>query len=86
MKIHSLVFVLFVASCKSNVKIDLVNKGMTVKDVHKVLAIAPISTEKAYWNDSLFIENYESDFGASDHHKVIYSISDSTVTRVVYGN
>ncbi len=70
----------------NRLNLEKVKMGMTMKEVHQIMAIKPITLEKTYWADSLFSESYESEFGASDNHKVIYFTKDSTVLEVWYGD
>jgi hypothetical protein len=66
--------------------LERVKIGMSLIEVHQVMTVGPISSEKAYWSDSLFLESYESEFGMSDHHRIIYSMKDSIVVEISFGD
>jgi hypothetical protein len=66
--------------------LERVKIGMSLREVHQIMPVDPISSEKTYWSDSLFLESYESEFGKSDYHKIVYSIKDSLVVEVSFAD
>ena len=63
-----------------------VELGMERSMVDTIMGNPPINSETANWSDSLFVESYESGFGASDYYKIIYSKKDSVVVDVGWGD
>lgn len=63
-----------------------VKTGMSYNEVDIIMTNRPIKVVPAFWNDSLFVQYYEPGFGASDDYKVVFSIKDSTVVDVEYGD
>lgn len=63
-----------------------VKTGMSYNEVDFIMTNSPIKVAPAFWNDSLFVQYYEPGFGASDDYKVIFSIKDSIVVDVEYGD
>ncbi len=62
-----------------------VKKGMTIKEVNSIMNNAPKLIETAFWNDSLFVQYYDSPIGASDDLGVVFN-KDSLVVEIKHGD
>lgn len=63
-----------------------ITKGMSFDSVNVVMKNKPREIKTAFWNDSLFVQYYDSGFGASDDFKIIFSKKDSIVVDIEYGD
>ncbi|MGG5577562.1 hypothetical protein ACPDHL_09495 [Myroides sp. C15-4] len=60
--------------------------GMHYREVNSIMNNKPLKVENAFWNDSLFIQNYESPSSASDDYKIVFTKKDSIVVEINYGD
>jgi len=63
-----------------------VKLGMSIDEVLNTMSNEAKNIEVAYWSDSLLVERYESGFGASDDFMIIYSVTDTVVVEVNWGD
>ncbi|HEX8577641.1 MAG TPA: hypothetical protein VF677_15245 [Flavobacterium sp.] len=63
-----------------------IKKGMHHQTVCGIMKNKPRETETAFWNDSLFVNYYDSGIGASDDFKIVFNKKDSLVVDVEYGD
>ena len=80
----------FILSCngvgdKNYESLMKVKKGMKIKEVDSIMNNNPKSTETAFWNDSLFVQYYDSPVGASDDLGIVFN-KDSLVVEIKYGD
>lgn len=62
-----------------------VKKGMKIKEVNSIMNNKYKSVETAFWNDSLFVQYYDSPRGASDDLGIVFN-KDSLVVEIKYGD
>lgn len=62
-----------------------VKKGMKIKEVNTIMNNNSKSIETAFWNDTLFVQYYDSPTGASDDLGIIFN-KDSLVVVIKYGD
>ncbi|HEU4495601.1 MAG TPA: hypothetical protein VFR70_00975 [Flavobacterium sp.] len=63
-----------------------IKKGMSHDSVNSIMKNKPREIKTAFWNDTLFVNYYDSGFGASDDFKIVFNKKDSTVVDVEYGD
>lgn len=81
---------IFILSCNGKGKENYeslmkVKIGMKMKEVNSIMNNKPKIVETAFWNDSLFVQYYDSPVGASDDLGVIFN-KDSIVVDIEYGD
>lgn len=62
-----------------------VKKGMKIEEVNTIMNNNSKSIETAFWNDSLFVQYYDSPTGASDDLGIVFT-KDSLVVEIQYGD
>lgn len=92
MKNQSLIIFLsfFIFSCnhlgnKNYDNLMKIKKGMKITEVNTIMHNKPKLIETAFWNDSLFVQYYDSPTGASDDLEIIFN-KDSIVVEIKYGD
>ena len=85
-----LVSVFFLVSCNRNGDenyddLTKVKKGMKITKVNSIMNNNPKLIETAFWNDSLFVQYYDSPNGASDDLGIVFS-KDSLVVEIKHGD
>ena len=63
-----------------------VKKGMNYDSVNIIMKNKAREVKTAFWNDTLFVQYYDSGFGASDDFKIIFNGKDSIVVDIEYGD
>ena len=59
--------------------------GMHIEDVHSIMANEPVAVRNHTRRENVFLESYQSEFGASDWYNIYYSKNDSLVIRISWG-
>ena len=62
-----------------------VKRGMKMKEVNSIMNNNPTLIETAFWDDSLFVQYYDSPIGASDDLGIVFN-KDSLVVEIKYGD
>jgi len=62
-----------------------IKKGMKIKEIDSVMNNKPKLIGTAFWNDSLFVQYYDSPSGASDDLGIVFN-KDSIVVEIEYGD
>ena len=62
-----------------------IKKGMSVSEANTIMLTKPKLIEPAFWNDSLFVQYYESPVGASDDLGIVFN-KDSIVVEIKNGD
>lgn len=91
MKKLIILIVIFILSCNSKedkTYDDLlkIKKGMCLSSVDSIMRNNPKEIKSAFWDNSLFVQYYDSGVGASDDFKIILSKKDSLVVDIEYGD
>ena len=91
MKKLIILIVIFILSCNSKedeTYDDLlkIRKGMRLGRVDSIMRNKPREIKSAFWDNSLFVQYYDSGVGASDDFKIILSKKDSLVVDIEYGD
>ena len=91
MKKLLILIVIFILSCNSKedeTYDDLlkIRKGMRLGRVDSIMRNKPREIKSAFWDNSLFVQYYDSGVGASDDFKIVLSKKDSLVVDIEYGD
>ena len=91
MKKLMILIVIFILSCNSKedeTYDDLlkIRKGMRLGRVDSIMRNKPREIKSAFWDNSLFVQYYDSGVGASDDFKIVLSKKDSLVVDIEYGD
>lgn len=63
-----------------------IRKGMLNTQVDSIMTDSPKLIKEAFWDKNLYVNYYDSGFGASDDFKIIFSKKDSLVVNIEYGD
>ena len=91
MKKLMILIVIFILSCNSKedeTYDDLlkIRRGMRLGRVDSIMRNKPREIKSAFWDNSLFVQYYDSGVGASDDFKIVLSKKDSLVVDIEYGD
>ena len=84
-----MVFFIFSCNGKEDKTYDdllKIKKGMSLSEVDTIMRNNPREIKSAFWNDSLFVQYYDSGVGASDDFKIILNKKDSIVVDIEFGD